>query len=98
MQIQDVTLRQLQQVRRIGSAVFGPKPLPGRGFQYERQLSVNGDTYELTGNVDRVTLEQIFALSGVVWVTDPDLGSFHATIEVDASWLVAVAPQIESTS
>lgn len=98
MQLQDVTLLQVQQVRRIGSVAVGPQPLPGRGIQYQRQLSENGDTYELTGYSDRVTLEQMFALSGVVWVTDQDLGSFHATIELDASWLVTLAPQIESTS
>lgn len=98
MQLQDVVLNQLQEIRRIASMAFGPKSLPGRGFQYERQLSTNGDTYELSGYVDRATLEQVFALSGTIWVTDPDVGNFHAIIEIEASWLVQLAPQIETTS
>jgi hypothetical protein len=98
LQLQDVVLLQVQQIRRIGSVALGPQPLPGRGVQYTRQLSTNGDMYEVSGYGDRVTVEQIFALSGTVWVSDPDLGSFHAIVEVDASWLTALAPHIESTS
>lgn len=98
MQLQDVALLQVQEIRRIRSVMLGPQPLPGRGVQYTRQLAMNGDTYEVSGYSDRVTLEQIFMLSGTVWVSDPDLGSFHAIVEVDASWLVALAPQIESAS
>lgn len=98
LQLQDVPLRQLQRVRRIGSVLLGPKALAGRGVQYVRQLAENGDMFELSGLADRVTLEQLLALSGTVWVTDADRGNFHAIIEVSASWLTRDAPQLESES
>jgi hypothetical protein len=96
MQIQGLTLPQVLLVRRTASLMMGLQPTPGRGMQYTRQLAANGDTWEVQGLTDPVTLEQLFALeqAGAIWVTDPDRGNFHATIEVEASWVVEDAPEL----
>jgi hypothetical protein len=95
--INNLVLPQVQTVRRISSSKLGLAPLPGRGFQYSRQLSTAGDVYEVTGLADRAKLEELFSLqnSGTVWFTDPVRGSFHATIEVQASWVADDAPELE---
>ncbi|MGD0175798.1 MAG: hypothetical protein ABSC50_03115 [Candidatus Bathyarchaeia archaeon] len=100
MQIQGLTPPQLLLVRRVGAALLGPRPIPNRGIEYDRVLATNGDTWELQGLADRVTLEQLFALhrAGTVWVTDPDRGNFHATIEVEAAWVAEDAPELEGTA
>jgi hypothetical protein len=97
MELQAIDLRQLMMVRRIGSAQLGLQPLSGRDIEYVRQLSSNGDTYELSGLSDKATLDQLFGLSGTIWVTDSDWGNFHAVIEVSASWNAQDAPELEET-
>ena len=100
MQVQGLTLPQVGLIRRISSLLLGQQPIPGRGMQYTRQLATNGDTWEIDGLTDRVTLEQLFAIPhhGTVWVTDPDRGNFHATIEVVAAWVADDAPELERTA
>ena len=97
MQIQGVTPPQLLLVRRMSSLLLGPQAIPGRGIEYDRVLAINGDTWELQGLADRVTLEQLAAIpnNGTVWVTDPDRGNFHATIEVEAVWTADDCVQLE---
>jgi hypothetical protein len=87
-------------MRRIGSLLLGLQPTPGRGFEYTRQLATNGDAWEIDGLTDVVTLEQLFAIpdTGPVWVTDPDRGNFHATVEVEAAWVTDDAPELERTT
>ncbi len=99
LNIQGLVLPHVLLIRRISSVALGPKPTPGRGFEYVRQLGSNGDTWEVGGLVDRVTLEQFFALqnAGAVWVKDPDRGNFHAIIEVEATWVADDAPELEKT-
>jgi hypothetical protein len=100
MQVQGMPLPRVELIRRVASVLLGLQPTPGRGTQYTRQLSTNGDTCEIGGLVDRVTLEQLFAIpdNGTVWVTDTDRGNFHATIEVEAAWTADDAPELERTS
>ncbi len=100
MQAQAITLPKILLIRRIGSVALGPRPIPTRNFEYARQLSSNGDTWEINGLVDRATLEQLFALqvNGTVWVTDQDRGNFHATIEVEAAWTADDCVQLERTT
>lgn len=100
MQIQGITPPQLQLIRRIGATLLGPQPTPGCGIEYDRVLATNGDTLEIHGLTDRVTLEQLFAIPhhGTIWVTDSDRGNFHATIEVEAAWVADDAPQLERTA
>ncbi len=102
MQVQGMLLPRVELIRRVASVLLGLQPTPGRGAQYARQLATNGDTWEIGGLVDRVTLEQLFALpsqaNGAVWVTDSDRGNFHATIEVEAAWIADDAPELERTS
>lgn len=100
MQVQGLTLPQVQLVRRIASLLLGLQPTPGRGMQYTRQLATNGDAWEIDGRTDRATLEQLFAIpdNGTIWVTDPDRGNFHATIEVEASWVADDATELEKAS
>ena len=97
MQVQGLTPPRLLLVRRVSSLLLGPQPIPGGGVEYDRVLATNGDTWELQGLSDRVTLEELFAipLNGTIWVTDPDRGNFHATIEVEAAWAADDSPQIE---
>ena len=99
IQVQGLTLLQVELIRRTSSIMLGQESLPGRGFEYTWQLATNGDAWEVDGLTDRVTLEQLFALPnpGKVWVTDPDRGNFHATIEVEATWVVEDAPELERT-
>ncbi|MGA8856193.1 MAG: hypothetical protein WB643_03395 [Candidatus Bathyarchaeia archaeon] len=98
IQVQGLQLPQVQLINRIGSLLLGLQPLPGRGMQYARELATNGDTWEINGFIDRVTLEQLFAIPhhGTVWVTSITYGRFHATIEVEAAWVADDAPQLES--
>jgi hypothetical protein len=102
MQIQDLTLPQIQIVRKISSSQLGLKPLPNREVQYRRQLSTNGDMYEIQGFIDRDTLDRLFAASdgsNPVYIVDPSFGSFHAIVEVEATWLVGDdAPELETTT
>jgi hypothetical protein len=100
MQVQGLPLPQVQLVRRVASLLLGLQPTPGRGFEYTRQLATNGDTWEIDGRTDRVTMEQLFAIPhhGTVWVTDTDRGDFHATIEVEATWTADDAPELEKDS
>jgi hypothetical protein len=100
MQVQGLTLPQIQIIRKIASSQFGLQPLPDREAQYTRQLSTNGDSYEVQGFIDRATLDELFAASdrNNVWVVDPSLGSFHAILEVEATWVVGDdAPTLETS-
>ena len=98
MQVQGLTLPQVQLIRRTASLQLGLQPTPGRGFEYTRPLATNGDTWEIDGLTDRVTLEQLFAIpdNGTIWVMDPDRGNFHATVEVEASWTADDAAELET--
>ena len=100
MQVQGFTLPQVQMIRRVASIQLGLEPIPGRSPQYTRQLATNGDTWELQGLTDRVSLEELFAIpqNGAIWVTDPDRGNFHATLEVEAAWVADDAPELERTA
>jgi hypothetical protein len=101
MQVQGLTLPQIQIVRRITSSTLGLQPLPNREAQYTRQLSADGDVFEVDGLIDRDTLDRLFAASdqnNPVWVVDPNLGSFHAILEVEATWVVGDdAPSLETS-
>jgi hypothetical protein len=97
MQVQGVTLPQVQNMSRMVSVMLGLQSTPSRGVQYTRQLAANGDAWEIQGFVDHVTLDQFLALPdhGALWVTDPDRGNFHATLEVEATWTAIECSQAE---
>lgn len=99
IRIQGLVPPQIESIRRIVSLTMGLAPIGCRGAQYTREISNKGDTWEIRGLTDRVTLEQLFALpaNGAIWVTDAVRGNFHATLEVEASWAAVDAPQLERT-
>jgi hypothetical protein len=100
MQIQGLDLPQIQLVRKITSDQLGRQPLPGREMEYVRWLSSDGDSLEVQGLIDRASVDQLFGISdvGVIWVTDPTLGNFHAIIEVEATWVAGDSAASETTS
>ncbi len=97
MEVQGIPLPKIQEIQRITNNRLGLQPTPLRGVRYTRQLSTDGDTWEIAGLIDHATLDELFGVAtlGTVWITDPDRGNFHAIIEVEAAWRTEDAPHLE---